>query len=107
MGLPAWSEAHSQTLHRGIGATEECIEQASLDAFLLPDNDPFEPHTLLWFRLSLISGSIDNLAATEVSNVLHEIDDGLSEVLLKLSPPNDFPRLQGQVAGGHFEKDSL
>lgn len=73
MGLPPRSKAHLHTLHRGVRATQECVEQARLDAFLLPDGHPLKTHTLLRLGSSLISGGVDNFAATEVSNVLHEI----------------------------------
>lgn len=94
------SQPHAQVLLCAVGPTHEGIEQALLDVVLLPDGRLLDANTLLGFSGSLISGAVKNRATSKVRNVLVVKNDGLNQMLLKLSPPNHAPDLTLAPAPG-------
>jgi hypothetical protein len=71
-------QSYFQVLHIHVGSTHEGIKQASLDVVLIPDSRCLESNTLLWRSGARIASRVENSAVLEVTDVLHELDDGLS-----------------------------
>ena len=73
--LQVLPQSYFQAFLRSIGPSQESIEQAFLNAILLPDRRSLYPHAFVWLYGSLIAGSVEDGAAAEVSYILHELND--------------------------------
>jgi hypothetical protein len=107
VGSTPLPQADLQVFLIGVGPSHESIEQACLDGLLFPDNCSLDANTLLGLGGPLISCSVEDRALTEISHVLHEPDERLSQVFLELSPPDNIPRIPSQLANSGFEEDWL
>ena len=52
---------------------------------------------------SLMASGVENGAASEISNVLHELNDWLNQLFFQFSAPNRLPYIQSQMAYGNPE----
>jgi hypothetical protein len=91
----------------GVGPPQEGIEQAFLDRIFFPDRGPLESHTFLGLGGSLVTSGVEDGAATEVSHVLPELNERLSQVLLERPPSDEFPFIQSQQVDGKREEYGL
>ncbi|HYO55737.1 hypothetical protein [Archangium sp.] len=103
----ALTQTYLQVLLSGVGPPQEGIEQAFLDRIFFPDCGPLEPHTFLGLGGSLLASGVEDGAATEVSHVLPELNERLSQVLLKRHPSDELPCIQSQQVDGNLEEDRL
>ena len=100
-------QTYLQVLLIGIGPSQEGIQQAFLNGIPFPDRRPLETHAFLGLGGSLMASGVEDGAAPEVSPVLHELNDGLGQLLLERPPPDEFPRIQGQMTDGNPEEDGV
>ncbi len=92
-------------IHLDAGPPQEGIQQAVLDMVMFPDRRPLEAHTLLGLGGPLMARGVEDGAALEVSDVLHELDDRLLQLHLKWASSNDFPYIQSQLSDSNPEED--
>jgi hypothetical protein len=74
-----------------VGPSHEGIEQTFLDTVRFPNSCWLKPNAFLGGRLSRIAEAVENPTAVERAHFHSELDDGLSQTLLNLSPPNKLP----------------
>jgi hypothetical protein len=78
-------------LQHFVGPPHEGIKQTFLDTVGLPNSRWLKPNTFLGGRLSRIAAVVENPTAAEWAYFHSELNDGLSQTLLQLSPPNKLP----------------
>jgi hypothetical protein len=100
-------KAYSQALHCGVRPPHESVEQTYLDPSLLPDSQALESHTLLRLSTSRVTSSVKYYTSAEVAQSLFEVNNGLGQTLIKLSPSNGLPGTSLLMTNSDPEQNGL